>query len=237
MKIKKTHIVLSSLGLLLVIGVSTQLFSNLWGLLCGNGYYVIPNQSSIFTFNSTQMNKGSGDYWLYGEDQKYFYSKMLGGKNEAYIKVCKKTVQSQESFDKHNFKTWGNQYLCGDLLEQYAEKPQNLEFVGCEVVKNSQTLVRATYSVSGNKSEEVEDFLVKNYGMGKLKWVCCGWETGRKYGSFEHSELTKIDPNLSVIINMYNSKEAEDEEVKKDTLALDRTQIEYFTVTVSLVIS
>ncbi len=85
--------------------------------------------------------------------------------------------------------------------------------------------------------KKIEHFLIENYGMGKLKWVCCGWETGGKYGGFEHSEFKKIDSYCSATIDMYASGEIEDEnqptEIKLET---DRRKIDYFTVIVELVI-
>ena len=65
--------ILGTLGLLSVLGASTQFFSNLWGLLTGK-VFVIPSQSSIFTFKTTKINQGSGDYWLYGQDQNNYYT-------------------------------------------------------------------------------------------------------------------------------------------------------------------
>ncbi len=105
MKLKRRHIVLGILGLFLLIGFSTQLFSNFWGLLIGNGY-IIPNQSSIFTFQAIKMNKGSGDYWLYGEDQKYYYTTLEKDHPEPYAFITKEKAKSIKNFDKTNFETW-----------------------------------------------------------------------------------------------------------------------------------
>ncbi|WKB81795.1 DUF4952 domain-containing protein [Cellulophaga lytica] len=237
MKLKIKHIGLGIAGLFLLIGFSTKLFSNFWGLLIGNGY-LIPNQSSVFTFQATEMNKGSGDYWLYGEDNKNYYTTLEKDNIEPYVFIAKEKAKSIPNFDKTNYETWWNtQILCKDILSTYAKKPNDLEFIKCERLENSQTIIKATYRISGNKSKEIEDFLIENYGMGKLKWVCCGWETSGKYGGFEHSEFKKIDPYLSATINMYASGEVEDEneptEIKLET---DRNKVDYFTVIVELVI-
>ncbi len=126
---------------------------------------------------------------------------------------------------------------CGDVLLAYAEKPQELEFIGCERVKNSQTLVRAMYRVSGKKSKEVEDFLVENYGMGRLEWTCCGWSNGGKYGQFDHAQFKKIDKYCSALIEMHASGEIADKNAPTGTkLETDRNKIAYFTVVVEVAI-
>ncbi len=107
------------------------------------------------------------------------------------------------SSDKVRLKTKDFKIPCGDLLSVYAEKPKGLKFIKCERIKVGQSIVRATYKVSGKKSKEVEDFLVKTYGMGKLKWTCCGWDNGGKYGVFEHSEFKKVNRDCLALISMY----------------------------------
>ncbi|NMH86599.1 DUF4952 domain-containing protein [Flavivirga algicola] len=228
---------LGTLGLLLVLGFSTELFSNLWGLLIGNGY-VIPNQSSVFTFKATKMNEGSGDYWLYGQDRNNYYTTLVKDHLEPYTYISKYETESILGFDKINYNTWWNPKIpCNDLLSTYAKKPIGLEFIKCERLEKGQTIAKAIYRVSGEQSKEIEDFLIKNYGMGNLKWVCCGWETSGKYGGFEHSEFKKIDSYCSATIDMYASGEVEGKndptEIKLET---DRNKIDYFTVVVTLVI-
>jgi hypothetical protein len=46
-------------------------------LLYANGYF-IPKESSVCTFRATVDNIGNGEYWLYGEDDKYYYSGFSG---------------------------------------------------------------------------------------------------------------------------------------------------------------
>jgi len=236
MKLKLKYIGLGILGIILFIGFTTPLFTNLWGVSTSNGY-IVPKESLMLTFNVTKMNDGNGDYWLYGEDEAYFYSQMMKDDDKSYIKISRKEANKNKLFDKTNFKTWDNEFLCGDLLKFYAKKPKTLEFISCEKVSNSQTIVRATYRVSGKNSKEVEDFFVNNYGMGKLKWACCGWESQGKYGNFEHKELTKIDPFLSGIITMNGSGEIAAPNTPTGVkLEFDRAKVTYFTVIVELVI-
>ncbi|MEP0214509.1 MAG: DUF4952 domain-containing protein [Cellulophaga sp.] len=124
-----------------------------------------------------------------------------------------------------------------NLLEAYAKTHKELEFVKCEEVKNSQIIYRATYRVRGNKSKIVEGFLKENYGMGNLKWACCGWDNAGVYGQFEHPEFEKIDPYCSAVISMFASGEKIDKSKNTINLEHDRDKIEYFTVTVELIIT
>lgn len=62
-------------GLLIVaafIVFRTPFLYNL--LLLPNREFFIPVESSILTFRVTEMNPGSGDWWLAGEDRKNFYA-------------------------------------------------------------------------------------------------------------------------------------------------------------------
>ena len=128
-----------------------------------------------------------------------------------------------------------NKDLCGDLLEAYAKKPEGVHFVKCETVAHSQKLVQATYHVTANKSQMAEDFFVQNYGMGKLKWYCCGWESGGQMGQFEHPELTKIDAYLGGTITMSGSAEIKDETAPNGVrVETDRSKIEYYVIVVTL---
>lgn len=121
-----------------------------------------------------------------------------------------------------------------NLLESYSEQHKYLEFVGCEKGKGEQNIKEATYRVKAKNSIEVEAYLVDKYGMGKLKFTCCGWEPEKGVnGEIENKELKEINENYSLIITMYGNAE------KKDSngslyIEKDRNKINYFYVTVSL---
>ncbi|MGF6907116.1 DUF4952 domain-containing protein [Fusobacterium sp. PH5-44] len=229
----KKILLIISLVLIILLGFSTELFSNIYYSIIGNSY-IIPDESNIFFFKVTKMNEGSGDYWLYGKDKNYYYSSMKNSDNIPYIKISKaesEKIKSERSnyFNEINYKTWDLKYLCGDLLEIYAKKPDNLEFVECEIIDGAQTLVRATYRVSGKKSKEVEDFLVGNYNMKELEWSdFSGWVNKGIWGIFEHKDLCEIDKFLSGAVIMYQKIELG---TKRE---YDRDKIEYFEIIVEL---
>ncbi|TPN88876.1 DUF4952 domain-containing protein [Aquimarina algicola] len=125
------------------------------------------------------------------------------------------------------FNSCKSQHLeCGDLLEKYGEKPQHLDFISCKEGKG-QTILVAEYKVEGKYSEEVEEFLIEKYNIGKLEFVCCGWEpSGGKRGNITPPELIAIDPYYILEISMFGNAEKEDENGKVQ-LEFDRTKIDF----------
>jgi hypothetical protein len=77
---------------------------NLWSLATGRGF-IIPEESSIFTFRVTEMNDGSGESWLYGEDTRYYYAK--GDRDGLiYIAFPKAKTTQCPSFRAQEWTTW-----------------------------------------------------------------------------------------------------------------------------------
>ena len=125
---------------ILTIEPLALLLGNKLSLLHRNGYF-ITSESSVYTFQETKMSDGSGEYWLYAEDENYFYSLVTEDKNQPYAIISREAADSIVWFDKTNYKTWNNPKIpCNDLLRTYAKKPKELAFLGCELVKNSQTI-------------------------------------------------------------------------------------------------
>ena len=78
--------------------------SNGWCLLTENGYF-IPQESSISRFEATKMNEGSGGWWLYGEDNKYYYGLNIEPDySPKYFKLQK--GKEPDNFDKFDYHTW-----------------------------------------------------------------------------------------------------------------------------------
>ena len=66
---------LGSLAAALIVGVATftPVVGNCWNVITGRGFE-IPDESSLLTFTVTEMNHGSGEWWLHAEDHRYFYA-------------------------------------------------------------------------------------------------------------------------------------------------------------------
>lgn len=123
---------------------------------------------------------------------------------------------------------------CGDLLSKYGEKPSQLKFIEC-LKGEGQVVLKAIYQVSGEDAKDVEDFLVKTYNMGKLKFVCCAWEPEKgRTGQIVDATLQEKHPNYSISISMFASAETEATKLTGE-LELERAKIKYFTVEVELI--
>lgn len=69
-----------------------------------DGGYVIPAQSSIDEFSPMLMSEGSGQYWIYGEDDVYYYHKSLDPDGN-YTSITKKLAK-EIGADPFNARTW-----------------------------------------------------------------------------------------------------------------------------------
>lgn len=116
---------------------------------------------------------------------------------------------------------------CTDLLSTYATKPQKVTFISCKT-GSGQIILEANYKVSGKDSEEIERFLIRKYGMGKLTFVCCGWEpTNGQNGYIENEQLKNSNENYVLEVSMFANAE---KEAKKGsfTIEKDRTKLDFY---------
>ncbi len=89
--------------------------------------------------------------------------------------------------DKDNFK-------CGDLLSDYATKPNHLEFVKSECLTGGQIVCRATYKVEGKYVLEVEKFLREKYKMAEVVYFHGSFENKNAgYGYFYNDAFKQFD--------------------------------------------
>ena len=65
--------------------------------------YFIPAESSFWSFRETVGNPGSGEWWLYGEDDANFYA--LVRETPHYLVIPKSDLPV--GFDPLDQKTWG----------------------------------------------------------------------------------------------------------------------------------
>jgi hypothetical protein len=91
--------------LTIILSSLTNVFPNIWHLITARGF-VIPKESSVFTFKVTKMNEGSGEWWLYAEDRNYYYTVDQVDTNTVYQKMEKSSAEQIKHFDKHDYKTW-----------------------------------------------------------------------------------------------------------------------------------
>lgn len=218
--------------------------SNSISLVHKNGYF-IPKESSIYKFQETKPDKGNGEYWLYGEDDAfYFYNGKC--KENPYSFIKKEDAKTNTNFNKYDYTAWQYCYLptyqegmqgevlaCGDLLANFGfNKPKHLEFVGCERNPKVQYITRAEYRVSGKHSKKVEDYFIKYFKMPALKiFPHTGWEPDG-YGSLKIKSLSSINPNYELMVEMWGYARKED---PNDFTLLPREEVPYFTIYISIV--
>ncbi len=76
---------------------------NIWLTLVESEYF-IPPESSMFTFQATKMNSGSGEWWLFGEDRHYFYG--LNTQTEQPLYWVQEKNMLPMGFDRFDYTTW-----------------------------------------------------------------------------------------------------------------------------------
>lgn len=103
MKKLKIFFTLFLIAILFSLFYFKNLMGNLYSMLIEKEY-LIPDESSVFSFEATKMNDGSGDYWLYGEDENYFYA--ITSTEKGYSKISKIQAEKIPYFDQFNFKNW-----------------------------------------------------------------------------------------------------------------------------------
>ncbi|WP_332607510.1 DUF4952 domain-containing protein [Achromobacter sp. ESBL13] len=65
---------------------------------------------------------------------------------------------------------------CQDFLQTLGKKPVYLEYLGCEQDDDSYIQpMQAHYRVSGSFAAKLEGYLMHEFGMPALEYVCCGW--------------------------------------------------------------
>lgn len=100
--IQRSRLTLLAIFVLAIAGLSTPVLSNALMLLMDNGNF-IPAQSSIWTFEPYEINQGSSNYWIYGEDRVNYY--YFAYTPETPYRLIAKRNQCV-GFDKRDVRTW-----------------------------------------------------------------------------------------------------------------------------------
>lgn len=108
----KPKVILLAIGVVCLLFLSTRAIPNLWNILTDFGIYRIPEGSSVFTFRPIEMNSGNGNYWISGEDNRYYYhfedlwlegDKFYG---KGVLKISKQAATSCAGFSVADVMTW-----------------------------------------------------------------------------------------------------------------------------------
>lgn len=114
-------LLLVPLCLVVLLMAFSNALLNCWMLLIEPNY-IIPKESNIFQFNVNQMNEGSGDWWIYGQDNKNYYY-YIGHDSLPYITFSNGAAQICSGFDKLNVNTW-----CGKITEAFKSRDTTVTY-------------------------------------------------------------------------------------------------------------
>ncbi|WP_290735097.1 MULTISPECIES: hypothetical protein [unclassified Fibrobacter] len=120
-KFPKILLLLVPLCLVVLLMAFSNALLNCWMLLIEPNY-IIPKESNIFQFDVNQMNEGSGDWWIYGQDNKNYYY-YIGHDSLPYITFSNGAAQICRGFDKLNVNTW-----CGKITEAFKSRDTTVTY-------------------------------------------------------------------------------------------------------------
>lgn len=120
-KFPKILLLLVPLCLVVLLMAFSNALLNCWMLLIEPNY-IIPKESNIFQFDVNQMNEGSGDWWIYGQDNKNYYY-YIGHDSLPYITFSNGAAQICSGFDKLNVNTW-----CGKITEAFKSRDTTVTY-------------------------------------------------------------------------------------------------------------
>ena len=103
-----------------------------------------------------------------------------------------------------------------DFLKQWQIQQQELTLTDCELSHGQMDLLVAKYTVKGSDAAIVEKLLQKRFQMGKLRFICCYWDSPEQHGVYR-------EDGYSYQIAMWSP----------ETIERDWRKIERFSVTVT----
>lgn len=104
MKNKRTLFFSFIFATLVLPGLVTNVYSNATMLLMDSINF-LPKESSIFTFHPYEINQGSSNWWIYGEDKNNYY--YFSYEEEAPYYLIHKD-NNCNNFNKADIATWCN---------------------------------------------------------------------------------------------------------------------------------
>jgi Domian of unknown function (DUF4952) len=128
---------------------------------------------------------------------------------------------------------------CTDIMPTWTEKsaesgqqqtlriPVGLKFSGCSDGNSAQVrTLDYNYVVAGGEAKAAEKFLIDNFGMAPLRFVCCGWEPRPIDGASARLGTYRNDKGYHYEISMGSG----------ETLEKDWNKIPQFMVRVELLL-
>jgi hypothetical protein len=103
-----------------------------------------------------------------------------------------------------------------DFFKQWRFPLNKLTLTDCELRHGQMDLLVTTYTVKGSDAGTIEKLLQKRFQMGKLRFICCGWENPEQHGVYRRDGY------------IYQIAMSSSETIERDWRKIDRF---YITVT------
>jgi hypothetical protein len=100
--------------IIVFLGFITAAPANVWFMITSTGY-IIPAESTIFSFEPTLMNDSTENAWIYGMDNARYYYRPDA--DEDYLMLLKSDAIECSGFNEHNFETWCAQHVKSSLSD------------------------------------------------------------------------------------------------------------------------
>jgi hypothetical protein len=71
-----------------------------------------------------------------------------------------------------------------DFLKRWQIQRQELTLTNCQLSHGQMDTLVATYTVKGSEAHQIERLLQNRFQMGKLRFICCGWDSPGRRGVY-----------------------------------------------------
>lgn len=92
---------------------------------------------------------------------------------------------------------------CAKSSKVWRQPPKELKLTSCKVESGQLEILVVRYTLKGLDAAKVEKILRQRFQMGKLRFVCCGWGSQNKSGSYKDAD------GYNYHISMYSSETIE----------------------------
>jgi Domian of unknown function (DUF4952) len=86
---------------------------------------------------------------------------------------------------------------CAKSSKVWRQPPKELKLTSCQVESGQLEILVVRYVVKGVDAAKVEKMLRQRFGMGKLRFVCCGWGSQNKKGSYRDQDGYNYDISMN----------------------------------------
>ncbi len=159
----------------------------------------------VEVFGLPDKDIGSGIYiYVYNlKDRSQVRIGTPNGKQILYVVHSLENGQQHDLFRKGSPEIGSERTAKGidlstcNFLSQWQIKPQELELASCDLEHKQMDMLIANYTVKGTDAAIAEKFLQARFQMGKLRYICCGWETAGKNGVYRDKDNYSYEISMS----------------------------------------